>query len=102
MRACEESPLKSPESRWRHRNPESHEKVKNSRRRNSGRPYQNSKKVFVPPRSIGNPCTCKKNCRSLLLGKELEIFHSFWDLGDYHKQNIYLFSRIQVVSISFY
>lgn len=46
---------------------------------------------------MGLPCKCRKNCRSLLLGKEYQIFNAFWDLGDYDKQNLYLFSQMKAV-----
>lgn len=98
MRQPESTPEKKPRSRWRQRNPDNHRKERNKRRRNAGRPYETTDGNVVPPRSIGNGCKCKKNCRSRLSGNELQLFHAFWDLGSYDKQQVYLSSRIHVVT----
>lgn len=44
---------------------------------------------------MGPPCFCKIKCRDSLLGREDDIFNTFWNIGDYDKQNLYLLSRFQ-------
>lgn len=97
MRQPEDSPEKKPPSRWRQRNPDDHIKEKNKRRKNAGRPYENANGDFVPPRTLGDECKCEKKCRSRFDGMELQVFHAFWNLGSYDKQNIYLAGRIHPV-----
>lgn len=63
-------------------------------KRNLGYSYKSSRGKNIKPRSLGAPCSCKKNCRAKLQGREDSIFHSFWDLASYEKQNTYLFSSI--------
>ncbi|KAJ6639452.1 hypothetical protein Bhyg_12197 [Pseudolycoriella hygida] len=86
MRQPESTPEKKPPSRWRQRNPDNHKKAKNMRRRNAGRPYETAEGNFIPPRTIGNECKCRKKCRSRLFGKELQLFHAFWDLESHDKE----------------
>lgn len=73
--------------------------LKNKRKikRNLGHNYVNKRQKEVPEREIGPPCTCRRKCRDSLEGKEIHIFNAFWDLGDYNKQNIYLFSQMKSI-----
>ncbi|XP_069670818.1 uncharacterized protein [Periplaneta americana] len=52
---------------------------------------------LVSGRTVGPPCTCKRNCRSQLQGTEESIFNSFWNLKEYDIQNQYLFSCLRGV-----
>lgn len=57
----------------------------------------NKRQKQVPGREIGPSCNCRRKCRDALDGKEMQIFNAFWDLADYNKQNIYLFSQMKSV-----
>ncbi|CAH1984379.1 unnamed protein product [Acanthoscelides obtectus] len=91
------SPEKSKPSRWKRPRREWRKKEKNKIRRNLGHSYKNHKGIEVTARELGPPCTCKNKCREKLGEKELDIFKSFWDLGDYDKQNIYLYSCMEAI-----
>lgn len=46
------------------------------------------------------PCLCKKRCNGKFSEKERRrIFESFWKLGDYSKQNIYIWGCVQPCSV---
>lgn len=62
-----------------------------------GHPYKNWKGKQVEARTLGPPCHCKNKCRLLLLENEETIFHSFWNLDSYDKQNAYLFGTIKAI-----
>lgn len=94
-------PLQTPEkntpSRWRQTNVNRRLKNKRKLKRNLGHSYKTSRGKEVEAREIGQSCTCKNRCRQLLQGKENDIFHSFWNLGNYDRQNIHLFSIMKAV-----
>ncbi|CAG9763534.1 unnamed protein product [Ceutorhynchus assimilis] len=91
------TPDKSNPSRWRKTNIERREKKKRQIKRNLGCKYESSRGKTVLDRKIGPSCNCKKKCRERLLGKETDIFNSFWNLGNYKAQNTYLFGSIKAV-----
>lgn len=91
------TPEKKAPSRWRHKNIQRHKKIKRKTKRNLGHSYINTKGKEIEPKKLSAPCGCKKQCRQLLEGKENDIFNAFWNLGDYDKQNIYLFASIKVI-----
>ncbi|CAH1107442.1 unnamed protein product [Psylliodes chrysocephalus] len=96
QRAAIPSPEKwNSKSRWRSVNVESRKNIKRKRKRDLGLSYINKKGNEIENRILGSPCRCKKNCRQKLQGKEEEIFHSFWNMGNYDLQNAYLFSSIK-------
>lgn len=92
------TPEKAVPSKWRKSNIERRLKVKRRIKRNLGYSYINNKGKDVVSREIGHPCQCKNKCRTLLMGQESKIFEAFWDLADYNKQNVYLFSSMKSVS----
>ncbi|XP_069670816.1 uncharacterized protein [Periplaneta americana] len=84
--------------RWRRKNPESSKRRKRKIRRNLGQWYtSDTTNELVSGRTVGPPCTCKRNCRSQLQGTEESIFNSFWNLKEYDIQNQYLFSCLRGV-----
>lgn len=89
------TPEKSTPSRWKKVNIKRRKKEKGKWKRNTGHSYVNRKGKSVKARELGPPCKCKNNCRQSLQAREEEIFKAFWDLGDYHKQNMYLFSNMK-------
>ena len=91
------SPEKNGASRWRQTNLNRRLKNKRKIKRNLGHSYKSLRGREVEARELGQPCKCRKKCRQLLLGKENDIFNSFWNLGDYNGQNIYLFSLMKAV-----
>lgn len=60
-----------------------------------GHSYENWKGNKVKARILGPPCRCKNKCRTSIFGNEENIFHSFWNLDSYDKQNAYLFGTIK-------
>ncbi|XP_072390087.1 uncharacterized protein [Diabrotica undecimpunctata] len=91
------TPEKKAPSRWRQKNTQRHKKIKRKTKRNLGHEYINTKGKKIEPKKLGAPCGCTKQCRQLLAGKENDIFNAFWNLGNYDKQNIYLFSTMTVI-----
>lgn len=88
------SPEKAGPSRWRQSNENCRKKYKSRMKRNLGYSYTSSRGKNIQPRTLGAQCSCKMNCRAKLQGREELIFHSFWELASYEKQNTYLFSSI--------
>lgn len=92
------TPEKKRPSRKRQINKNCWKKVKAQQRRNLGHGYLTSlKEKSCQPRTLGPPCSCKKECRTLMQGQEKTIFHSFWNLNGFEKQNAYLFGIIKSV-----
>lgn len=59
----------------------------------------NVKKHLVAGRVIAQLCQCKLNCHKILTPNVHQIFNGFWDLGNFDKQNSYLFGSIRSVRI---
>lgn len=91
------TPDKAAPSRWRKTNHQRHMRNKRKLKRNLGHEYVTKRHKTVSAREIGLPCTCKRKCREMLKGKHMQIFNAFWDLADYDKQNIYLFSQMKSI-----
>ena len=91
------TPEKNGASRGRQTNLNRRLKNKRKIKRNLGHSYKSFRGREVEVRELGQPCKCRKKCRQLLLGEENDIFNSFWNLGDYNGQNIYLFSLMKAV-----
>lgn len=87
------TPEKAMKSRWKRKNVD--KSALRKMRRNLGSSYTNQKGHKIEARTLGPPCGCKKNCRILLQGTEENIFDAFWALGDFHKQNAYLFYNMK-------
>lgn len=67
------------------------------RRRNTGRMYISDKTgKSVAAKILGPRCMCKNKCWARIEEYKEEIFHSFWDLGDFNSQNNYLLSNIKM------
>lgn len=80
-------------SRWKQK--KASKKDKRKIKRNLGECYLNPVDK-VEARQLGRPCGCRKNCRQKLGGQEISIFTDFWNMGDYNRQNAYLFSQLEV------
>ncbi|CAH0558686.1 unnamed protein product [Brassicogethes aeneus] len=92
-----QTPDKATPSRWRKSNIECRKKQKAKTKRNLGYSYESSRGKNVIDRKIGSPCKCKRKCRELLHGREGHIFNTFWDLGTYKEQNMYIFGSIKAI-----
>lgn len=71
--------------------------------RNSGKAYISSTNVLIPGKSFPEnfDCKCPRKCPSLFSAKSaLEaFFNSYWDLADWHKQNVFLQEMCRSVDI---
>ena len=47
--------------------------------------------------SLGPPCFCSSKCYGKLMGDEENIFHSFWDIGDFNAQNNSIMDFIEII-----
>jgi len=76
--------------RKRKRDPQTWERNVTKTKRNLGQAYTSYwTKKDVPKREIGEPCKC--GCFDKLGYEKInEIFNSFWNIGNYDKQNAYL------------
>ncbi|KAB7500587.1 Splicing factor 3B subunit 5 [Armadillidium nasatum] len=85
----------------RTRNPEKWKKTIRQRLRNNGGAYFSVKGKAMAKKEFQNtPCLCKKRCNTKFSEKERRrIFESFWKLGDYSKQNIYIWGCVQPCSV---
>lgn len=97
LRSPKPSPAKTPKTRKRKRGLS--KKERNQRRRNEGREYSNVKKQSVPGRCIGNLCHCPLKCYEKLAIEKNNIFDGFWNLGNFDKQNAYLFGSIKPYNV---
>lgn len=91
------TPEKPLRGRWRSRGVE--KRKRNRERKNEGRPYKNSKGELIPGHSIGELCNCPLKCQETLARVQNEIFEGFWNLGDFDKQNAYLFGCIEAFNV---
>lgn len=82
--------------RKRKKNEDTWKKKKRQNCRNSGLAYHSVKGKEIPRKSFTNaPCHCKKKCNQKFTEEERKrIFESFWKLGDFSKQNIYIRSSV--------
>ncbi|KXJ71640.1 hypothetical protein RP20_CCG020064 [Aedes albopictus] len=71
--------------------------------RNSGKAYISSTNVLIPGKCFPEnfDCKCPKKCPSLFSSQSVlqTFFNSYWDLADWHKQNILLQEMCQSVDI---
>ncbi|XP_072398403.1 uncharacterized protein [Diabrotica undecimpunctata] len=77
--------------------------IKNTRKRlrNKGEAYRSVTGKNLPKKIFNNiNCGCKKKCYQKFEEEERKrIFQSFWNLGDYTKQNIYIRSSVLAVNV---
>lgn len=93
----ETSPIKPPRGRKRKRNVNLWKTSVRKHRRNKGKKYTTPvKKIEVNGRSLGEPCGYPKRCWNLVSEAAEEVFHSFWNLGDFQAQNNYLMQNIKL------
>lgn len=86
--------------RKRVRQPNKWKKNVRKEKRSRGEEYINVKGVLVPPKQIDATCEC--NCQlkcheKILPSQRLNLFNSFYALGNYNLQSSYLFSLIKVI-----
>jgi len=63
--------------------------------RNSGKEYKSKDGTQRPSRMMGS-CSCRMHCFSKVSEGQCEkLFDSFWDLGDFDKQNAFIFGHIK-------
>ncbi|XP_062560857.1 transcription factor Ouib-like [Armigeres subalbatus] len=71
--------------------------------RNSGKAYISSTNVLIPGKSFPEnfDCKCPRKCPSLFSSQAAlqEFFNSYWDLADWHKQNVLLQEMCRSVEI---
>lgn len=67
--------------------------------KNQGKKYESAKsKKIMAPKKIGPPCKCKNKCLENIGEEGVQcIFYSFWAIGDYNAQNLYLSSRMKIL-----
>ena len=87
-------------TRYRQRNPNKWFRKQQIKLRNSGKEYKTKNKkgewVTVPAKKVGPPCTCKDKCFEKFTPEEIDaVFKSFWKLGNYNLQNMYLCNVIE-------
>ena len=83
-------------TRKRKRNLEKNKRVLRKKLRNSGHPYVSTGGKLCTEKCIGPDCNCRlkcfdnvdKNCRE-------SVFANFWAMGDFNRQNSYLFGQIR-------
>lgn len=82
--------------RKRKKNEDTWKKRKRQNLRNSGLAYHSVKGKEISKKCFTNaPCHCKKNCNQKFTEEERKrIFESFWKLGDFSKQNVYIRSSV--------
>lgn len=72
--------------------------------RNSGKAYISTNNVLIPGKSFPEnfSCGCPKKCPSLFSSQAVlqEFFHSYWNLADWHKQNVLLQEMVTSVEIA--
>lgn len=86
-------------SRKRNRIAKPSEWVKNirKRKRNHGLEYEMVTGQIRPARQMQPPCSCRKDCSSLIdEGQRQQIFNSFWEIGDVNQQR-QLIGKLTVV-----
>lgn len=88
------SPDKIPKKRKK--NEQNWKKKTRQRLRNSGQAYNSVNGKEMPEKVFKNiPCQCKQKCDEKFETDERKrIFESFWKLGDYSKQNVYIRSSV--------
>lgn len=66
------------------------------RKRNRGEEYMSATtNRLVAARHIGNPCTCKAKCFTVVTQQGVQsIFSAFWGLGNFDVQNTYLQKQV--------
>ncbi|XP_068228526.1 uncharacterized protein [Palaemon carinicauda] len=80
---------------------ELHKKTHQKFFRDQGRPYvSRATGKEVRGRAMGPPCNCKKKCWSKIEHGADEIFSSFWDMGNFDEQNVYLYGNISIKPVS--
>lgn len=102
----DEAPVQKPEEeagptrgRKRTRDPNSWKRNINKRSRNSGEAYSTKKGQPVLPKTfpVDYDCQCTQRCNGKFPSEEgKKIFDSFWKLGDYSKQNVFLRGLVKV------
>ena len=73
-------------------------KVNKREEKTKGQQYMTSTKNIIPPRKMGNSCSCPNKCWEKVNGDAEHIFNSFWDLGNHVSQNTYLIHSIKLLN----
>ncbi|XP_015178303.1 PREDICTED: uncharacterized protein LOC107067368 [Polistes dominula] len=69
----------------------------NKIKRNTGQGYYTKKGKFIEAKKFQSiNCNCSKECMKRVNETERKaIFHKFWNMGDFNKQNVFLKSNVQ-------
>lgn len=85
----------------RPRNPKKHKRTEAKKARNSGKLYINRSGNNVNPKIFQNiDCECRKKCHGKINIEQRRAFHeSFWEIGDFGRQNAFLCGLVQCKSV---
>ncbi|KAJ4429628.1 hypothetical protein ANN_21829 [Periplaneta americana] len=85
--------------RKRTKNEESWKRNLRKKHRNSGQQYVSKKGIHIPGKVFDTEfnCNCPRKCKEKIsMNDHRKCFTSFWNLGDFSKQNVYLRGLVQV------
>ncbi|KAL7637464.1 UNVERIFIED_CONTAM: hypothetical protein RMT77_012192 [Armadillidium vulgare] len=74
----------------------------NKIKRNNGQKYYTKRGKFIPAKQFESKnCNCSKKCiERINEAQRMEIFDKFWNIGDFNKQNIFLYGSVQRKSVN--
>lgn len=69
----------------------------NKIKRNTGQKYYTKRGKFIPKKKFeSKSCNCSKKCiERINETQRIEIFDKFWNIGDFNKQNVFLYYNVQ-------
>ena len=87
---------KTNRSRKRKQNVDTRKRVLRKRLRNSGKEYLSANGVVHRARTMGTRCSCRMHCFDKLSTEHCtSLYDSFWKMGDFDKQNSFLYGQIK-------
>jgi len=74
----------------------------NKIKRNAGQEYYTKKGKFIPAKKFESKnCNCSKKCIERVNESERKaIFDQFWNIGDFNKQNVFLYCNVERKTIN--
>ncbi|KAI4482024.1 hypothetical protein M0804_009043 [Polistes exclamans] len=74
----------------------------NKIKRNNGQKYYTKRGKFIPAKQFESKnCNCSKKCiERINEAQRMEIFDKFWNIGDFNKQNVFLYGSVQRKSVN--
>lgn len=95
--SSEIGPVNKIKSRKRGRDPSLHKQNKAKHGRNSGQMYVTKKGKIICEKTFRDTlCSCKMKCNDTITALQRKsLFESFWEIGDFRRQNAYICGLIQ-------